>query len=260
MLDVAALQVAAGHDVAFFGDGPPGERCRCPTSGPSRPTWSSSRRHRRSRARSRASARMLWSSSAARGMETVLEDFRSRHRAPAQHLPPALAVDPAAGAPARHPGGHDAARLQARVSHVPAARSRRSSAKRASPRRFWEPRRAPLQRWVAAPRARLHAVELSLHTVGGAYGPSASSSVRAGSCSSKMRAGQGVPRPAAVDTQLRRSWTRSCRSGAGRRRVVFAGRLSDEKGVDVLIEAMAQLPGGRLDVAGDGPAGRRWRR
>jgi glycosyltransferase involved in cell wall biosynthesis len=38
--------------------------------------------------------------------------------------------------------------------------------------------------------------------------------------------------------------------------VVYAGRLSDEKGVDVLIEAVAGSTGLRLDVAGDGPARR----
>lgn len=41
--------------------------------------------------------------------------------------------------------------------------------------------------------------------------------------------------------------------GDGRPSVVFAGRLSDEKGVDVLVRAMADVPDGRLVVAGDGP-------
>jgi glycosyltransferase involved in cell wall biosynthesis len=35
---------------------------------------------------------------------------------------------------------------------------------------------------------------------------------------------------------------------------VFAGRLSPEKGVDVLIEAAGQLPGVTVEVLGDGPA------
>jgi glycosyltransferase involved in cell wall biosynthesis len=35
---------------------------------------------------------------------------------------------------------------------------------------------------------------------------------------------------------------------------VYAGRLSHEKGVDVLIEATGQLPGVMVDVLGDGPA------
>jgi glycosyltransferase involved in cell wall biosynthesis len=34
---------------------------------------------------------------------------------------------------------------------------------------------------------------------------------------------------------------------------VFAGRLSAEKGVDTLIEAVARLGSGRLEIAGDGP-------
>src|SRR5918997_2807008 len=37
--------------------------------------------------------------------------------------------------------------------------------------------------------------------------------------------------------------------------VVYAGRLSPEKGVDTLIEAAARLPAGvTVDIAGDGPA------
>lgn len=35
--------------------------------------------------------------------------------------------------------------------------------------------------------------------------------------------------------------------------VLFAGRLSSEKGVDVLVRAVGTLPGGRLTVVGDGP-------
>lgn len=41
---------------------------------------------------------------------------------------------------------------------------------------------------------------------------------------------------------------------AGEARFVFAGRLSREKGVDVLIRALGEAPDGiRLDIAGDGP-------
>jgi glycosyltransferase involved in cell wall biosynthesis len=35
--------------------------------------------------------------------------------------------------------------------------------------------------------------------------------------------------------------------------IVYAGRLSHEKGVDVLVEAVARLGDGQLDVVGDGP-------
>lgn len=41
---------------------------------------------------------------------------------------------------------------------------------------------------------------------------------------------------------------------------LFLGRLSAEKGVDLLLSAMARLPGRRLIVAGDGPAGPALRR
>jgi GT2 family glycosyltransferase/glycosyltransferase involved in cell wall biosynthesis len=42
---------------------------------------------------------------------------------------------------------------------------------------------------------------------------------------------------------------------AGRRRVGFAGRLVEEKGVEVLIEAVAAEPAWDLSIAGDGPLG-----
>jgi glycogen(starch) synthase len=42
--------------------------------------------------------------------------------------------------------------------------------------------------------------------------------------------------------------------------VVFAGRLVAEKGLDVLLRALAMLPGVRLRVAGDGPMRAVWQR
>ena len=54
--------------------------------------------------------------------------------------------------------------------------------------------------------------------------------------------------------------TRAIRRAVGTRHaepglLVYLGRLADKKGVDVLIEAMAQLPGARLEIVGSGPAG-----
>jgi len=45
----------------------------------------------------------------------------------------------------------------------------------------------------------------------------------------------------------------SARGGEGGGAVVFAGRLSPEKGVDTLIDAVERLAAVRLDVAGEGP-------
>ncbi len=42
--------------------------------------------------------------------------------------------------------------------------------------------------------------------------------------------------------------------------VVFAGRLVAEKGLDVLLQAVAMLPGVRLRIAGDGPMRSVWQR
>ena len=49
----------------------------------------------------------------------------ARRGPPAQHLPPAVAVDPAAGPPPQDPDGDDVARLQAGVPHVPVPGPRR---------------------------------------------------------------------------------------------------------------------------------------
>lgn len=54
--------------------------------------------------------------------------------------------------------------------------------------------------------------------------------------------------------------TRAIRRAVGTRRAepglfVYVGRLADKKGVDVLIEAMAQVPGAQLEIVGSGPAG-----
>src|SRR5690606_4510947 len=54
--------------------------------------------------------------------------------------------------------------------------------------------------------------------------------------------------------------TRAIRQTVGTRHAepglfLYIGRLADKKGVDVLVEAMAQLPGARLEIVGAGPAG-----
>jgi glycosyltransferase involved in cell wall biosynthesis len=97
----------------------------------------------------------------------------------------------------------------------------------------------------------LNALELTLHTRTKAYSP-----VNLFLCPSrfilgKMSEGGVFPDrlrllPSFVDTS---SITQKTRAGGG---VIYAGRLSKEKGIDVLIEAAARL-GASIDIAGDGP-------
>ncbi len=50
------------------------------------------------------------------------------------------------------------------------------------------------------------------------------------------------------------------RSETGRVSLLFVGRLRHYKGLDVLLRALARLPGPRLVIAGEGPEGPRLRR
>jgi glycosyltransferase involved in cell wall biosynthesis len=94
---------------------------------------------------------------------------------------------------------------------------------------------------------------MTLHTFGRAYAP-----VQIFACPSrfllgKMQQGRVFPErlrwiPNFVDLE---AFTPKQTPGGD---VVFAGRLSEEKGVDVLVDAVAARPELRLDVAGDGPA------
>jgi glycosyltransferase involved in cell wall biosynthesis len=96
------------------------------------------------------------------------------------------------------------------------------------------------------------AVESAAHRLTGAYGP-----VRVFISPSRFLAGKlrqaGVypDRLHVLDHFVDTAATLPKAASGGE--LLYAGRLSPEKGVDVLIEAVARLPGARLDVAGDGP-------
>jgi len=96
------------------------------------------------------------------------------------------------------------------------------------------------------------ALELSLHTVTGAYRP-----VQLFICPSRFIAGRMSAAGVFVERLRHLPHFIDCggisvRAGAGAG-VAYAGRLAQEKGVDVLIEAVALLEGVTLEVAGDGP-------
>ena len=123
MEDLADLQVAAGHTSPFFGMAHP-----LNTHLEYAAFFPSSHRVRAAATtlsgRVRGVARMLYSTSASRGMDAVLDRLPPGRRAPAQHLPPALAVGAASRRAPADSRGHDPPRLQAGVPDLPVPRPR----------------------------------------------------------------------------------------------------------------------------------------
>ena len=116
---------------------------------------------------------------------------------------------------------------------------------RCLPHRFWEPILRRCNGGSLAASA-VSAVELTrAHADRARYGP-----VRRFVCPSRFllgedAAGQGLPRPAAPPAELRGRRARSRRRQAPGGGVVYAGRLSAEKGVDTLVDAVLGEPGAR---------------
>lgn len=97
------------------------------------------------------------------------------------------------------------------------------------------------------------AAELWAHTTLGAYG-----AIRRFVCPSRFLLGK-LEAAGVYPDRLRHvphfAHVTPARPGGAttRRRVLYAGRLSYEKGVDIAIRGVARVPGLELDVAGDGP-------
>jgi glycosyltransferase involved in cell wall biosynthesis len=249
MLDLAGLQVAAGHQVEFFGmahpDNPPHRyAAHFPRHVQLEPPPA------RANSRLAATAHMVWSPSARRGMETVLRSFRpdvvhlhniyhqlspSVLRPLAEHRIPAVMTlhDYKLVCPSYlflAQGKVCEACLDGHFRHAVTRRCKDGSLGASA----------------------VLALESTVHRRTGAYGP-----VQVFICPSRFLAAkiaQGGVYPdrlevlrSFVDTH---EVTAKTRPGGG---IVYAGRLSHEKGVDVLVEAVARLDHGRLDVVGDGP-------
>ena len=204
------------------------------------------------RPRAVAVGRMLWSPTSRRGLARVIDDFRPDvlhlHNIYHQLSPSVLAAARAAGVPCvltMHdyklacPSYQllDRGRpCQACVTGGPLQAARRrckdGSLSRSAPAR---------RRVLAAPAVRRVRPGAALRQPERVPG--------------RRDAPRGrLPGPAAGGQPLRRPDRRRGKQTPGGG-VVFAGRLSPEKGVDVLIEAAAALPDGvGVDVAGDGPA------
>ncbi|MCA1842572.1 MAG: glycosyltransferase, partial [Actinobacteria bacterium] len=258
LLDLAGLQRRAGHQVALFGtDHPDNEPQEHAAHFPSylelEPPPATVT------GRLRAAGRMLWSSSAARGLDAVVDAFRPdvahlhnvyHHLSPSVLRPLARRGVPAVmtlhdyklACPTYRFLDHGQLCEACLGGHFTNAVRRRCKD-------------------GSLPASALMALELGLHTAMGAYEPVSRFVCPSRFLAAKMaQAGVFPDRlrhvPHFVDAA-------SLPPAAGHRAgVVYAGRLSPEKGVDVLVEAVARLdrPGFRnivgagLEVLGDGPA------
>jgi glycosyltransferase involved in cell wall biosynthesis len=249
LFDVAQRQREAGHDVEFFGmahpDNEPMTYARSfPRHLEFEPTPDSAR------GKLDNVGRMLWSTSAAHGMEEVLTAFRPDvvHLHNIYHqLSPSILRPVAQRAIAAVMTLHDYKLTCPTYRFLDEGRLCEACV----PRRFWSAAVRACNGSRAA--SAMAGFELGLHTLVGAYRPVGRFVCPSRFLESKMRAGRVFPDrlrwlPNFVDVDR---WTPKETPGSG---VVFAGRLSDEKVVDVAIRALTALPEATLDVAGDGPA------
>jgi glycosyltransferase involved in cell wall biosynthesis len=120
------------------------------------------------------------------------------------------------------------------------------------PHRFWSPTLRRCNRGSVG-ASTLSGAELAFHTLVGAYGVVHRFACPSRFLEGKMRAGRVYPDrlrwlPNYVDAMAIEPKT------APGGDVLYVGRLSEEKGVDVLLEALARAPELRANVVGDGPA------
>src|SRR5262245_21128919 len=248
MFDVAALQSKRGHDVSFFGMAhPDNQPSPYQEQFPSHLSFDPPPTSLLGRAR--VAGRLLYSSSAKRGIETVVEDFSPDivhlHNIYHQLSPSIL-------------------RPLARL-HVPAVMTLHDY-KLACPTYLFLDKgelceaclgghfhQAIIRRCNRGSllASALNAIELTIHTATKAYGP-----IQVFACPSRFILGKmteaGVfPDPLRhvpnfVDTS---AIAPKRHAGGG---VLYAGRLSREKGIDTLIAAATKLDA-RVDIAGTGP-------
>ena len=247
MIDLAGLQRAAGDEVAFYGmQHPDNDPMPYARHFPSYVEF----RGGSASDKLKASARMMWSSSAEAGIESVIRDFRPDvvHLHNIYHqLSPSV--------------------LRPLERHGLAAVMTLHDYKLACPNyQFLDHGRlceaclgghffhAATRRCKDGSFAAslLVAVESYAHGLTGAY-----SAVRLFICPSRFLAGK-MAQAGVFPDRMRHvnhfvdlsSTMPQTEPGPS---FMYAGRLSPEKGIDVLIEAAAQLPDARVEVLGDGP-------
>jgi len=258
MLDLADLQRQHGHDVAFFGmDHPDNDKPQ--QFAASFPATVELEPPPPGVARVRAAARMVWSTSASRGMRQVLRQFRPDvvhcHNVYHQLSPSVLAPVRQAGIPCVMTL-HDyklACPSYQLLDHGRLCEACVTGG-------LWQAARRRCKDDSLGASTLLSA-ESWLHRVTGAWSPVdlfvcpsrflADVMSRAGVFPERMRVVNHF-----VDLEQLMTSSSSVVAGAGAGEgLVFAGRLSPEKGVDVLIEALALMRApATLQVAGDGPA------
>ena len=251
MLDVAELQRGRGDDVAFFGmQHPDNDPQPFAAAFPSRVEFEPPPASIAGKAR--AAARMFWSSSAARGIDTVLADFEPdvvhlhniyHHLSPsilrpvaARHIPAVMTLhDYKLACPTYQfldQGELCQACLGGHFSQAPRRRCKDGSLTASA----------------------LAAAELSFHTRTHAYGR-----VDRFVCPSRFMA-DTMTSAGVFPDRLRHvphfADTAGVVPGDGPGHgIAVACRLSPEKGIDVVIDAVGLLgPTATLDVAGEGPA------
>lgn len=248
MLDVAELQRNAGDEVAFFG-------MRHPDNEPQRyeswlPDLIDLEPAPRGLRKAPAAARMIWSTSSRRGMGEVLQDFKPDivhfHNIYHQLSPSVLDSVARAGVPCVMTL-HDY-KLACPSYQLLDHGSLCEACITGGP---WQAARRRCKDGSLAASSLL-SLESWLHRVGRAYSPvDVFISPSRFLADVMARAGVFPERMRVVNHFV--ELTPPATSSDGRR-LVFAGRLSVEKGVDVLIEAMSMAgTEARLDIAGDGP-------
>ncbi len=250
MLDLAELQRARGDEVELFGmRAPENPPCRFERHFPSHVELDPPPPSLGERAR--VVGRMIWSRSAARGMREVLAVFRPDlvHLHNVYHQ-----LSPSILQPLREAGVPAVMTLHDYKLACPTYRflDHGRVCEACVPRRFWN---APLRRCNrgSLTASAVVAVELGLHTLLGAYEPVHRFVCPSRFLGEKMRAARVFPERLRVVPNFVPVASVPPRDAPGEG-VLYVGRLSPEKGVDVLIEAAARRPGLRVEIAGDGPA------
>jgi glycosyltransferase involved in cell wall biosynthesis len=249
MLDLAEHQESSGHDVAFFAmRHPENLSSRFEAAFPSEVSFDPPPPTVAGKAL--GAGRMLWSRSAARGMDAVIRRFRPdiAHLHNVYHQ-----LSPSVLAPLRR---HGVPAVMTLHDYKLACTTYRfldhgEICEACLPRRLWQPilRRCNDGSLAAST---MNAVELTVHTLARAYDPVSLFLCPSRFLLDKMRSAHVFPerlRHLPNFTDVRSIEPKEHPGG----NVVYAGRLSHEKGIDVLIEAvvMHRL---HLDIAGDGPA------
>lgn len=251
MIGVADLQRDAGHDVAFFGMRHPDDEVHEYQA--HFPEYIDFEAPSGLRPRVSAAARMLWSTSASRGMAQVLDDFRPDvvHVHNIYHQ-----LSPSILAPVRRRGIPVVMTVHDYKLVCPTFQllANGTICEACLPRRFHQALRVRC-RQDSIVASGMMAAELSLHTAMRAYGP-----IDRYLCPSQFMA--DVLRRGKIDPDrlhvLRnfvpfvsaQEWSKPEPGGP----IVFVGRLAPEKGLDVAIRAVALTRSEvHLVVAGDGP-------